>query len=70
MKQIELKGHSGCKIYLIIPDENKPFVRKISKNIQYNERLRSQCAKQKEYRGKSACIPEILNEDFNASISE
>ena len=68
MKQIELKGHSGCKIYLVIPDENKPFVRKISKNIQYNERLRRQCAKQKKYQGKSACVPEVLNEDFKDGL--
>lgn len=64
MKQIEFKGHSGCKIYLIIADNKTPFVRKISKSVQYNERLIRQCLKQKEYQCKSACIPKILNEDF------
>lgn len=68
MKQVEFKGHSGCKIYLIIKDNEAPFVRKISKSVQYNERLARQCVKQKEYQGKSAFIPKILNEDFKDGL--
>ena len=62
MKQIELQGHSGCKVYLIIPDNGKMFVRKISKNFQYNERLKKQCEKQKNYKGDYSFTPVIFNE--------
>ncbi len=62
MKQIALKGHSGCKIYLNIPSKGKPFVRKISKDIQYNERLRNQCNRQREYKSNYAYVPQVLEE--------
>ena len=41
----ELKGFSGCKIYLF-SNNNIFFVRKISKNKEYNERLIEQMMKQ------------------------
>ena len=37
-----LGGHSGCQIYLIEDDDGKTFVRKISKDEDYNERLKAQ----------------------------
>lgn len=62
MQQVELKGHSGCRIYLIIPEGSSALVRKISKEIGYNERLRKQCFKQKTYRSNYAHVPEVLEE--------
>jgi len=44
----ELKGYSGCKIY-IMQTNGKPVVRKISSNPQYNIRLEKQCRKQSDY---------------------
>lgn len=62
MKQIILTGHSGCKVYLIDPDGKETFVRKVSKSVQYNERLSRQCAKQKNYKSTVANIPQVLDE--------
>ncbi len=40
-----LKGYSGCKILLVDASE-KSFIRKISSDCAYNERLLKQCRKQ------------------------
>lgn len=42
MTSVELKGNSGCKIYLIAQKSSRKFIRKISKNISYNIRLKKQ----------------------------
>lgn len=44
------EGHSGCSIELRKKDD-KYFVRKLSKNIEYNQRLEKQFLKQLEYEG-------------------
>lgn len=62
MKQIELIGHSGCRVLLIVPDSGRVFVRKISKSIPYNERLKRQCYKQKSYKSNFAFVPELFRE--------
>lgn len=46
----ELKGHSGCKLE-ILEDRDNVFVVKTSKDTKYNKRLKTQCEKQKKYRG-------------------
>ena len=59
--QCELNGHSGCKIYLM-EDENKGhFVRKFSKNINYNERLKLQYEKQKNFYNQMIQVPKVLS---------
>ena len=39
MHTTDLGGHSGCQILLCETEENLVFVRKISSNIEYNQRL-------------------------------
>lgn len=60
MRQTPLKGHSGCTVSLMIPDRGGVFVRKVSKNPDYNERLERQCAKQSRYRSAYAMAPVVL----------
>lgn len=57
----ELEGHSGCKLYLM-KGKKDLFVRKISKNIEYNKRLQNQRHKQGDYVGEFALSPEIIKE--------
>jgi thiamine kinase-like enzyme len=59
-----LKGHSGCKI-LLCEENNKKFVRKISHNLQYNERLMLQMKKQKNFNSKIVNAPEIFNSGYD-----
>ena len=44
---MELKGHSGCKLY-IVEDNNIKMVKKVSKSLEYNDRLIKQMNKQKK----------------------
>lgn len=46
MNSIDLGGHSGCGIFLIESDDGHNFVRKVSKDMDYNARLKKQCEKQ------------------------
>ena len=46
MHTTDLGGHSGCQILLCETEENLVFVRKISSNIEYNQRLIKQAEKQ------------------------
>lgn len=64
MDEIKLIGHSGCK--LEINEENgNLFVIKTSKNIDYNNRLKEQCEKQKNFKHKFFNTPNILKSGFN-----
>ena len=49
MDYINLGGHSGCKILLCEDDSGNIFVRKISKNHDYNSRLEKQYKKQRDW---------------------
>lgn len=49
MNCYDLGGHSGCKILLMEDDDGFTFVRKISKDKEYNNRLRQQCEKQASF---------------------
>ena len=55
-----LAGHSGCKIYLMEDENKRPFVRKFSKDINYNERLKLQCEKQKNFHSLILKAPKVL----------
>ena len=57
----ELKGHSGCKIYLC-EQKNKKFVRKISKTEEYNYRLKKQAEKQDNFIDQILKTPKIIND--------
>ena len=42
MNKYNLGGHSGCQIFLIEEDDGSVYVRKISKDKEYNSRLKIQ----------------------------
>lgn len=65
MNSYNLGGHSGCAIYLIENDDGSVFVRKISKDISYNERLKIQCKKQAEFKAGSIKAPAVYNSGIN-----
>lgn len=50
MNSYNLGGHSGCQIFLMEDDDGQVFVRKISKDVDYNERLEVQSKKQASFR--------------------
>lgn len=64
MNRYNLGGHSGCQIYLIEDDDGKTFVRKISKDEDYNERLKAQSEKQAYFNGESVKAPAVLNQGY------
>ena len=59
-----LKGHSGCKIILIRDENNNNFVRKVSKNIAYNNRLIEQHIKQRNFRSDTIKSPTVTNNGY------
>ena len=64
MNSYNLGGHSGCQIYLIEDDDGKTFVRKISKDEDYNERLKAQSEKQASFKGEPVKAPVVLNQGY------
>jgi thiamine kinase-like enzyme len=58
---IKLLGHSGCDISLV-NSNGVTLVRKISKDINYNSRLKQQCDKQRKFSHKSLLAPKIFSE--------
>lgn len=65
MNSYNLGGHSGCQILLIEEDDGSVFVRKISKNKDYNYRIKVQCEKQANFKGNSIRTPKVLNSGVN-----
>ncbi len=65
MNCYNLGGHSGCGIFLYESEDGDTFVRKVSKNIDYNERLKVQCEKQRSFENGSIRSPKVLNEGVN-----
>lgn len=63
MNQYNLGGHSGCQIYLI-EDDGSVFVRKISKDIDYNARLKIQCEKQAAFDSSFIKAPIVYNQGY------
>ena len=59
--KFELVGHSGCKIYLMENSANEFIVRKFSKNTAYNERLKLQYEKQKNFSDPVINAPKIFS---------
>ena len=61
------KGNSGCTIHLM-NNELGNFIRKKSPNISYNERLLSQCDKQKNFNNGLIDTPKVLREGFEKDL--
>ena len=58
MKDNLLEGHSGCKL-LLLKSENSDHiegVRKLSKDREYNERLKAQSLKQATFNSKEVAF--------------
>lgn len=64
MNSYNLGGHSGCQIYLIEDDDGNTFVRKISKDEDYNKRLKVQSEKQASFNGEPVKAPAVLNQGY------
>lgn len=64
MNCYNLGGHSGCAIYLTEEDDGNAFIRKISRDLEYNDRLKAQCRKQKEFHRAPIQVPAVLNEGY------
>ena len=64
---INLIGHSGCQILLINKNE-KTFVRKISKDIDYNNRMKLQCEKQEKFSHEKIFAPKILSKGYHSGL--
>ena len=55
---MRLQGHSGCKVYLLQENDDL-FVRKISRNKNYNKRLKIQMEKQNAFCSELIYTPKI-----------
>lgn len=56
----DLGGHSGCKILLCETEDNQIFVRKISSDLKYNDRLKIQADKQQEFKSETIKAPRVI----------
>ncbi len=64
MNGYNLGGHSGCQIYLMEEDNGNTFVRKISRDKGYNERLKVQSEKQSAFHGEPIKTPAVLRKGY------
>lgn len=64
MNKYNLGGHSGCHIFLIEDDDGSVYVRKISKNESYNNRLKLQSEKQASFSGGVIKAPKVYNQGY------
>lgn len=64
MNKYNLGGHSGCQIFLIEEDDGSVYVRKISKDKEYNSRLKIQSEKQASFSGDPIKAPKVLNTGY------
>ena len=56
----ELQGHSGCNVSLHSESSGERFVRKISPNAEYNNRLNLQMKKQEKFKSSEIHVPDII----------
>lgn len=64
MNSYDLGGHSGCRILLIEEDDGNVYVRKISRDVDYNNRLYVQSEKQASFFKKTITAPEVYNQGY------
>lgn len=62
----ELGGHSGCHILLCEPEDVSPYVRKISKDLDYNKRLIIQKKKQENFVSSSIKVPKVISDGYTS----
>lgn len=62
-----MSGFSGCKV-LLCEEDNCLFVRKISGNENYNERLRLQMEKQKSFKSAFVNAPSIIGSGYQNDL--
>ena len=60
----DLGGHSGCKILLCETEDNEVFVRKISGDKGYNDRLKKQADKQDAFVSDTIKVPSVLGRGY------
>lgn len=61
----KLSGYSGCGVYMCCDDLGRKFVRKVSSNQDYNERLECQCEKQIAFQSDGSFrSPKIYRKGF------
>lgn len=60
VQSINLQGYSGCQV-CAMSDSEKIFVRKISANEDYNQRLLKQIKKQESFKHDHIKVPKIYN---------
>lgn len=62
----ELSGHSGCRLFVWQDLSSRAlFVRKISKSIAYNQRLKKQCFKQSRFVCPGLYTPTVLRQGYD-----
>ena len=66
MNKYNLGGHSGCQIFLIEDDDGNAYVRKVSKDKNYNDRLKIQSEKQDSFCGNPIRAPKVLAQGYTA----
>lgn len=64
MNTYNLGGHSGCQIFLIEEDDGRVYVRKISKDKEYNSRLKIQSEKQANFSGEPIRAPKVFQQGY------
>ncbi len=64
MNGYNLGGHSGCQIYLMEEEDGRVFVRKISKDKEYNKRMQSQCDKQDSFKCNTIKAPKVYRRGY------
>ena len=64
MNTYNLGGHSGCQIYLMEDDDGRVYVRKISKDKEYNSRLKIQSEKQADFSGEPIRAPKVFQQGY------
>lgn len=60
----DLSGHSGCRVMLCEAD-GRPFIRKQSTSLGYNDRLKRQLLKQKHFSMESVRTPAVLDAGYD-----
>jgi thiamine kinase-like enzyme len=60
---LSLVGHSGCELVFLKKDD-KRIIRKISRDVSYNQRLELQCLKQKQFFHRYIKSPKVLDSGF------
>lgn len=64
MNSYNLGGHSGCQIFMVEEDDGRVFVRKISKDKGYNDRLKAQSEKQASFTSAYIRTPEVYVQGY------